>query len=118
MVQVESDGQACAALRQNCELLSATRVQVRHENVRHFLAEPSESFEIVFLDPPFRRGWLIPSCVMLERRGWLAEHALIYLEAERELNLDGLPAAWQRIRHGEAGEVAYALYQRNPQTIS
>jgi 16S rRNA (guanine966-N2)-methyltransferase len=55
---------------------------------------------------------------MLERRGWLAEHALIYLEAERELNLDGLPAAWQRIRHGEAGEVAYALYQRNPQTIS
>jgi len=118
VVQVESDVQVCAALRQNCELLSASQVQVKQENVRHFLAGPSESFEIVFLDPPFRRGWLLPSCEMLERRGWLAEHALIYLEAERELKLDGLPVAWQRIRHGEAGDVAYALYQRNPQTTS
>ncbi|MFM2006413.1 MAG: hypothetical protein RLZZ09_2068 [Pseudomonadota bacterium] len=118
MVQVESDVQVCAALRQNCELLSASQVQVKQENVRHFLAGPSESFEIVFLDPPFRRGWLLPSCEMLERRGWLAEHALIYLEAERELKLDGLPVAWQRIRHGEAGDVAYALYKRNPQTTS
>jgi 16S rRNA (guanine966-N2)-methyltransferase len=118
VVQVESDVQVCAAIRQNCELLSASQVQVKQENVRHFLAGPSESFEIVFLDPPFRRGWLLPSCEMLERRGWLAEHALIYLEAERELKLDGLPVAWQRIRHGEAGDVAYALYKRNPQTTS
>ena len=118
VVQVESDDRVCAALRQNCELLSASQVQVRQENVRHFLAEPSEPFEIVFLDPPFRRGWLVPICEMLERRGWLTQYAHIYLEAERELRLDGLPVTWQRIRHGEAGDVAYALYQRNPQTTT
>ncbi len=118
VVQVESDERVSAALRQNCERLSSAQVQVRRENVRHYLSGPSEPFDIVFLDPPFRRGWLLSICGLLERRGWLAERAHIYLEAERELKLDGLPAVWQRIRHGEAGEVAYALYQRNLQTMS
>lgn len=119
VIQVESDPRVVAALRHHCELLSATQVHVRQENVRQFLTEtPEAGFDIVFLDPPFRRGWLVPTCVLLERGGWLAEHARIYLEAERELKLDGLPATWQRLRHGEAGDVAYALYQRNPRTSS
>jgi len=119
VIQVESDPRVVAALRHHCELLSATQVHVRQENVRQFLTEtPEAGFDIVFLDPPFRRGWLVPTCVLLERGGWLAEHARIYLEAERELKLDGLPASWQRLRHGEAGDVAYALYQRNPRTSS
>jgi 16S rRNA (guanine966-N2)-methyltransferase len=51
--------------------------------------------------------------MMLERRGWLASRALIYIESERELRLDGLPATWARLRQGQAGEVAYGRYQRH-----
>lgn len=113
VVQVESGDTVCAALRQSCALLAADQVCVIQDNVRHYLAGPAEPFDVVFLDPPFRRGWLQPMGMMLEIRGWLAPHALVYLESERELRLDGLPATWSRIRQGEAGDVAYGLYQRN-----
>ena len=112
VVQVESGDTVCAALRQSCALLSANLVFVIKDNVRHYLTGPPELFDVVFLDPPFRRGWLQPIGMMLENRGWLAPPALVYLESERELRLDGLPASWSRIRQGEAGDVAYGLYQR------
>lgn len=113
VVLVESGDTVCAALRQSCAVLAADQVFVVQDNVRHYLTGPAEPFDVVFLDPPFQRGWLQAMSLMLENRGWLAPHALVYLESERELRLDGLPAAWSRIRQGEAGDVAYGLYQRN-----
>ena len=113
VVQVDANGRVCAALRQHCARLAADdRVQVIEDNARHFLSLPAEPFDLVFLDPPFGRGWLQPLCKMLETRGWLAPRAHIYVEAERALRLDALPAIWTRLRQGEAGEVAYRLYQR------
>lgn len=113
VVQVDAGSSVCTALRQSCALLAADQVVVIQDNVRHFLNGPAQPFDIVFLDPPFRRGWLQPIGMMLERRGWLASRALIYIESERELRLDGLPATWACLRQGQAGEVAYGLYQRH-----
>ena len=118
VVQVDAAERVCAALRQNCALLEADQVHVIHAQARPFLMGPAEAFDLVFLDPPFRRGWLEPLCGLLEQRGWLAPRALIYLEFERERRLDALPLHWHRLRHGEAGEVAYSLYQRHAQTES
>jgi 16S rRNA (guanine966-N2)-methyltransferase len=113
VVQIDATEKVCAALRQNCSVLAADdRIRVIHDQARRYLAGPAEPFDVVFLDPPFRRGWPQPLCQMLEFRGWLAPAALVYLESERELRLTDLPANWSLYRHGEAGEVAYALYQR------
>lgn len=112
VVMVEADARVCAALQQNCALLSADQVRVVKARARDFLREsPAESFDVVFLDPPYRRGWLPPLCSMLEARGWLSPGALLYLERERESRLDGSDN-WRCLREGEAGEVAYGLYQR------
>lgn len=116
VVMVDADEGVCAALRQNCALLSADQVQVVKAKARDFLTGSAAPFDVVFLDPPYRRGWLLPLCMMLEARGWLSPAALMYLECERELRLDG-PDNWRRIRQGEAGEVAYGLYQRQARTI-
>ena len=37
---------------------------------------------IVFVDPPFRRGLLEETINLLEDNGWLADEALIYVESE------------------------------------
>lgn len=115
VVQVDASARVCSSLRQHCARLAADSVQVVEAQARQFLLGVAEPFDVVFLDPPFRRGWLAPLCESLERCDWLAPEALIYLEFERELGLDGLlPPTWSGWRHGTAGEVGYALYQRRP----
>ena len=68
--------------------------------------------DIVFIDPPFRKGLLDQSCQLLEQQGWLAEDALIYIETEAELTATDLPANWQCLKEKKAGQVSYALWQR------
>ncbi|MFM8444206.1 MAG: 16S rRNA (guanine(966)-N(2))-methyltransferase RsmD [Methylococcus sp.] len=112
VVQVERSETVSAALRHNCALLMADQVHIVQDSARRYLTRPAEPFDVVFLDPPFRRDWLQPLCGMLEHRGWLAPAAMIYLECEQELRLHDLPRAWRRLREGKAGDVAYSLYQR------
>jgi 16S rRNA (guanine966-N2)-methyltransferase len=112
VVQVERGAQACLALKQNCAVLDAQAVEVAQMDVARFLDGPSELFDVVFLDPPFRQDLVAPCCEWLERKGWLASHARIYIEAERNLPLVNLPVNWQRLRDKQAGEVGYHLYQR------
>jgi len=111
VVQVERGAEVCAALKQNCERLQALVVQIVQKDVSRYLAGPTEAFDIVFLDPPFHEGLVEPCCQWLEERGWLADHALIYIEAEKEKILDHMPETWQLHRHKQAGGVGYHLYK-------
>ncbi|MDD5036387.1 MAG: 16S rRNA (guanine(966)-N(2))-methyltransferase RsmD [Methylococcaceae bacterium] len=114
VVQVERDSQVCAALKHNGALLGATGVEVIPMEVSRFLAGKAEAFDLVFLDPPFRQGLVAPCCRALEEGGWLAAHARIYVEAECELALVGLPENWQILRGKHTGGVGYHLYERAP----
>lgn len=112
VVQVESDPAAFRALEQNRERLGAAGVVCVHGDVIRFLAGSPEPFDLVFLDPPFRRNLIVPACEVLEAGGWLGSGAWIYLETEFRSNLEGLPPRWRTLRRGVAGEVAYQLYER------
>jgi len=112
VVEVESNARACIALRRNCALLDARQIEIVHSEAGRYLSGPVRIFDVVFLDPPFRRGLLGPSCQSLEKRGWLAERAWIYLETEAELSVDGLPQSWQMMHSKKSGEVACHLCRR------
>ena len=71
-----------------------------------------ETFDIIFLDPPFRRDLLDTVCQRLEQGGWLSDEALIYIEREREGVAPQLPANWRLLKDKQAGQVCYQLYQR------
>ncbi len=112
VVEVEKNSKVCSALKQNCAALQANQIEVVQAEVRRFLTGPARAFQMVFLDPPFRCGYIVPSCELLDRRGWLADNAWIYLEAEAELPLDDLPPTWSTVRSKRAGDVAYHLCRR------
>jgi len=42
----------------------------------------------------------------------LASDAMVYIETEKELNLEGIPAHWHLHREKTAGQVSYRLYER------
>jgi len=112
VVQVERDAAVCEALERNRALLNAEAVNVVQAEVGRFLAGPGQPFDVVFLDPPFHRGLVVPCCLALEENGWLSSRAKIYLEAESVFRPDGLPQNWRALRGGKAGEVGYYLYER------
>jgi len=76
-----------------------------------FLAakSPARPFDVVFLDPPYGSSALA-ACARQLDAGWLAPGARIYVERARRAALPVLPAAWQELRSGRAGEVGYHLF--------
>jgi 16S rRNA (guanine966-N2)-methyltransferase len=109
VVFVEDHPVAVRYLQNNLQRLGVKAAQVQQCDALYWLQGSPRPFDIVFLDPPFGEDLLSPSCVLLERRGWLASAARIYLEAERSLNDLHLPATWQIVREKTAGHVVYRL---------
>ena len=111
MVLVDSDPQVVKRLREQLQLFGAAQIEVMQSTVEAWLASPAEPFDIVFLDPPFRRN-LLPACMQaLESGGWLAADARVYIEAERNLELL-MPQNWELTRSKCAGQVGYHLARR------
>lgn len=99
-------------LEKNLALLQGNG-KVVNTNTLNWLATPAQPFDVVFLDPPFRKGLLAETVTLLEQQGWLADEAWIYVEAEAESAAADVPANWQLHREKVAGQVAYRLYIRS-----
>ncbi|MBL3525548.1 16S rRNA (guanine(966)-N(2))-methyltransferase [Serratia plymuthica] len=99
-------------LEKNLALLQGKGTVV-NTNTLSWLASNGQPFDVVFLDPPFRKGLLAETVTLLEQQGWLADEAWIYVEAEAESAAADVPANWQLHREKVAGQVAYRLYVRS-----
>ena len=99
-------------LTQNLKTLKADNAQVIQTNTLSWLAQQGEPYQVVFIDPPFRKGLLEQTLQLLESNGWLADEALIYVESEIENGAPPVPVNWFLHREKVAGQVAYRLYRR------
>ena len=64
-------------------------------------------FDLVFLDPPYRQGWLDRLAPLLS--DLLTADGVLYVEAEGALESCG---DWRTERSGRAGQVFYHLMRR------
>lgn len=94
-------------------LLSCRDAQIYCGDTQRWLKQPSDTtFNMVFLDPPFRQDLLNDCCSLLESNGWLTERAWIYIESATDEPAPTVPPTWQLHRDKRAGQVAYRLYLR------
>lgn len=112
---LEMDRSVSQQLQQNLATLKAANAKVVNTNSLAFLAQPGTPHNVVFVDPPFRKGLLEETLALLENNGWLADGALIYVESEVENGLPPVPVHWDLHREKVAGQVAYRLYHRHAQ---
>ncbi|MFW0764830.1 16S rRNA (guanine(966)-N(2))-methyltransferase [Trabulsiella odontotermitis] len=112
---LEMDRDVSRQLQKNLATLKAANARVVNTNSLTFLAQPGTPHDVVFIDPPFRKGLLEETLHLLESNGWLADDALIYVESEVENGLPPVPASWDLHREKVAGQVAYRLYHRETQ---
>ncbi len=100
------------ALRDNLRKLDAEGGEVVCEDVLTFLGRPvNAGFDILFLDAPFRQGWLEALIPLIDRNRWVNTGGRIYLEYESGRAAPAVPGNWHLHRNKRAGQVTYALYQ-------
>ncbi|KRS20421.1 16S rRNA methyltransferase [Alishewanella sp. WH16-1] len=100
-------------LQRHLDSLSASNAEVVNTDCLQWLQRPAlRQYNLVLIDPPFRQGLAVPCCQALEQHGWLSDSALIYLETEKELALNAMPANWQLLKEKIAGQLAYRLWLR------
>ena len=107
-VLVDSDREVLAALHENAAQLKAGGAEIVEREALSFLNGPVESFDVVFLDPPYASGLLAPCLALLADRGWLRPGARIYFEARKDEVLS-LPRSLELVRSKIAGQVGYHL---------
>lgn len=113
VVFVEREPRLAAALKANLTRLKAQGGSVVGDDAARFLRGGARAFDLVLLDPPFALDAWEETAATLERGGWLAPRAWIYVESPRGAGFT-LPHTWLPHRQGHAGEVTYALYRRTP----
>ncbi|MDD5295292.1 MAG: 16S rRNA (guanine(966)-N(2))-methyltransferase RsmD [Rhodocyclaceae bacterium] len=104
---VERDQRVFSELRQNAETFRCDRLELVRGDALKFLASTNVHYDVVFLDPPYHRGWLEKVASVLPRV--LARDAQVYAEAEVELPPDWLPGMGL-MRKGCAGQVHFHLF--------
>ncbi|XNM69166.1 16S rRNA (guanine(966)-N(2))-methyltransferase RsmD [Escherichia coli] len=112
---LEMERSVAQQLQKNLATLNAAQGKVVNANTLAFLAQSGTPHDIIFVDPPFRKGLLEETLNLLETNGWLADNALIYVESEVENGLPPVPVSWDLHREKIAGQVAYRLYHREVQ---
>lgn len=114
VVFVDVDQAVCRHLSQTLVQLGCDRGQVVCSDATRYLEAVPQSFDIVFLDPPFAERALADACRRLDERGWLRMGGLAYLEDTATAGVPVLPAGWTLLRSKRAGEVGYHLARRDP----
>ncbi len=104
VILVERNPLAFEALRDAKKTLQASHVEIVRDDAVEFARRCSRRFDLLFLDPPYRQGWLDQLQPLLGKLvkpdGWL------YVEAETPLDKLG---QWQTVRSGRAGQVCFHL---------
>ena len=108
VVLVERDRVAAHALRDNAARLYATSMRIVEGDANAYLAAAKDTFDVVFLDPPFRQNVLEGLLGRLPRV--LKPGALVYMEAARPLDVN---ETWRELKRSRAGRVNYQLLEWN-----
>ncbi|VFP87253.1 16S rRNA (guanine(966)-N(2))-methyltransferase RsmD [Candidatus Erwinia haradaeae] len=99
-------------LKRTLFTLKAKNGNIIHTNTLKFLSQKGDSYNLVFVDPPFRTGLVEKTLILLEKNAWLKDKSLIYVENEVEHRRPIVPKNWYLNREIISGQVASRLYYR------
>ncbi|MBU0655631.1 MAG: 16S rRNA (guanine(966)-N(2))-methyltransferase RsmD [Gammaproteobacteria bacterium] len=116
VVMVEKHPAAAQALRDNIALLGAQNAVLVNDDAFRFLRSLSgvEAFDLIFLDPPYRKNLLEPVLESIFAQSLLAPGGMVYLEQEVEADTDFARFGLQIHRETGAGQVQSLLLRHMP----
>ena len=111
VTMLETSFDVYTSLVANKSKLKAENLTVLHRSFSSELPTLEQGpFDLVFLDPPYHQGWLEKAIAWLCNNELLNDSALVYVEAEAELDLSFVERYLQPYKHKKTRQVQYALY--------
>ncbi len=105
---------AVKVLRENLSSLKTDKADViQTDSLKWLQQKTDQAFDLIFLDPPFRKDFLKDICSLLNENGYVDENTLIYIEVEKELSPLPVPGDWSVMKSKTAGQLSYHLLQVN-----
>ena len=117
VVFVDDSPQVIRQIKENLCALESKTGQTYLSDARAWLQnqKPDQTFDIVFLDPPFHSDLLPQACSLLETAGWLNQEALVYVESQPGFNCDAIPGQWRLGRSKLTKTKEFYLFERKKQ---
>ena len=111
---IEKDRKVCDKLKSNFNFLDRDQYTIINEDAMIHLSMPSkQSFDLVFLDPPFTKNLLLQTIERLSKNNYINGQSQIYIESEYKIteeNLSSLINYHFRInKQKKSGNVHYCL---------
>lgn len=112
LIMVEKAPHVVRQLQANIATLHASSVaSVIKDDALSFLKQPQSPFDVIFLDPPYRKDLLAPVLSLVKESALLAENGYIYLEHEQEANLEASIDGFRILKSTKAGQVKGLLLE-------
>lgn len=109
VVLVEKNMRIAQQLKDNVQLLGAANAQVHNLDALQYLRQNQEPFDLIFLDPPFRKGLLPQVLDLLEEQKMLKVGGWLYLEFEQDMEIPINNGGYKVFRETQAGDVRCLL---------
>ncbi len=112
---IEKNKLVSTTIKANISLLNAQATLIQSDALS-FLSETTDSFDLIFLDPPYRQGLLEKSLNIIcdSESKLLNKNALIYLEHESEEHFDWNAFGLNILKQTKAGQVqSYLMITNN-----
>lgn len=105
------------ALTQTSRTLQAHNIEIIHSNCCYWLKQTKNTYNVIFIDPPFDHSTIIYKVVLLlEKFDHLEKQSWIYIETPRHQNIFNayqFPKHWILYRKQITHNIACHLYYRN-----
>ena len=111
---IENDRKVYEKLKSNFNFLDRDQYTIINEDAMIHLSKPSkQSFDVVFLDPPFAKNLLLQTIEKLLNNNYINSQSQIYIESEYKLTKENLSSLinyhFKINKQKKSGNVHYCL---------
>ncbi|MEZ5758128.1 MAG: 16S rRNA (guanine(966)-N(2))-methyltransferase RsmD [Emcibacteraceae bacterium] len=105
---VDNDARSMKLVKENTALIKSP------ENVRYIIADairikyPGKAFDIIFIDPPYRKDLITPALTNLHEQGLVNQNSLVVVEYGSDEHIDFTPH-FGEIKNRKMGDATFSL---------
>ncbi|QCI24145.1 16S rRNA (guanine(966)-N(2))-methyltransferase RsmD [Buchnera aphidicola (Muscaphis stroyani)] len=109
VTSLEINKKTAYKLTKNVKKLNISNMNVIHTDTFHWLKKRRKPYDIIFVDPPYKKQLIKKTLNLLEDRKWLKEDSLVYIEKEKKHSLV-MPKNWILYKKKNTRKIEFYLY--------